>query len=109
MGLESYIAYGAATITVTGFIYAITRKIIKSYKHVTQKLSELESALEIRQSFRIIDDCMVATDSGKLIEIERGVEFNLTDIMEDSNMVKGTIFHDEVTIYIDRNKLKRIE
>lgn len=109
MELESYIAYGAATITVVGFIYAITKKIIKSYKHITQKLSELESALEIRQAFRIIDDCMVATDSGKLIEIEKGVELTLIDIIEDSNIVKGTIFHDEVTIYIDRNKLKRLE
>lgn len=109
MELLTYIAYGAASITVAGFLFAIVRKTISSYKFIINKLSELESALKIRQQFRIIHDCMVVTESGKIIKVNKGETFRLYDIMKESPLVKGTIFHDEVTIYIDKNKLYILE
>ena len=103
------IAYSAATITVLGFLFAIIRKIVNSYKSVIERLSKVESALEINQKFKIAKDCWVATESEKLIPVDGDTEFTLIDTIPDSNIVKGKIFHDEVIVYVDKSYLKETE
>lgn len=94
----------AGIVTLASVFYGLYHAFSKGISRVQTRIEAIESSLETARRGTIKEDCYGVIAETKVIPLKAGDEFILHRI-NDSGMAIGYVYHNEVKVLIDLNKL----